>query len=182
LLSGTETWHTAFKNTLEDLLIKFIEWSEKCVIQNLAGEATKTAATEAGVAARIGAEQTGAAGSLAVQGATLIRSILSSAAEAFAGVFGFLAPLMGPAAAGPARWRLRDRRRHGRRRRLRRHRHVERAAGYAHTCASERTDHARRRSRRSAIATRRGFAQRRAGRVVINPTTHFTVQASTPPA
>ena len=32
----------------------------------------------------------------------MIRSILSSAAEAFAGVFGFLAPIMGPFAAGPA--------------------------------------------------------------------------------
>jgi hypothetical protein len=32
----------------------------------------------------------------------MIRSILSSAAETFAGVFGFLAPLMGPFAAGPA--------------------------------------------------------------------------------
>ena len=32
----------------------------------------------------------------------MIRSILSSAAEAFAGVFGFLSPLMGPLAAGPA--------------------------------------------------------------------------------
>ena len=32
----------------------------------------------------------------------IVRSILSSAAEAFAGVFGFLAPIMGPFAAGPA--------------------------------------------------------------------------------
>ncbi len=32
----------------------------------------------------------------------MVRSILSSAAETFAGVFGFLSPLMGPFAAGPA--------------------------------------------------------------------------------
>ena len=32
----------------------------------------------------------------------MIRSILSSAAESFAGVFGFLSPIMGPLAAGPA--------------------------------------------------------------------------------
>ena len=32
----------------------------------------------------------------------MVRSILSSAAETFAGVFGFLAPLMGPLAIGPA--------------------------------------------------------------------------------
>jgi hypothetical protein len=102
LLSGTENWHTAFKNVLGDLLIKFIEWSERTVIQSLAAEAAKTSATTAGVAARTGAEEAGSAASLATQGATIIRSILASAAEAFAGVFGFLAPIMGPFAAGPA--------------------------------------------------------------------------------
>ena len=102
LLSGTESWHKAFQNVLEDLLIKFIEWSERTVIQSLAAEAAKTSATTAGVAVRTGAEQAGAAASLATQGATIVRSILSSAAEAFAGVFGFLAPIMGPFAAGPA--------------------------------------------------------------------------------
>jgi hypothetical protein len=102
LLSGTESWHTAFKNVLEDLLIKFIEWGEETVVRQIATEAAKTAATTAGVTARTGAEQAGAAASLASQSATIVRSILSSAAEAFAGVFGFLAPIMGPFAAGPA--------------------------------------------------------------------------------
>ena len=102
LLSGTENWHTAFKNVLEDLLIKFIEFCERSVVQYVTMEATQTSATTAGVAARTGAEQAGAAASLASQGATMVRSILSSAAEAFAGVFGFLAPIMGPFAAGPA--------------------------------------------------------------------------------
>jgi hypothetical protein len=102
LLTGTTTWHTAFKNALEDLLIKFIEWCETSVAHYALAEAMKTAATTAGVAARTGAEQGGAAASLGAQGATAIRSILSSAAETFAGVFGFLAPLMGPFAVGPA--------------------------------------------------------------------------------
>ena len=102
LLTGTTTWHTAFKNALEDLLIKFIEWCETSVAHYALAEAMKTAATTAGVAARTGAEQGGAAASLGAQGATVIRSILSSAAETFAGVFGFLAPLMGPFAVGPA--------------------------------------------------------------------------------
>ncbi len=102
LLSGTENWHTAFKNVLEDLLIKFIEWGEETVVRQVATEAAKTAATTAGVTARTGAEQAGAAASLATQSASIVRSILSSAAEAFAGVFGFLAPIMGPFAAGPA--------------------------------------------------------------------------------
>jgi uncharacterized protein YecA (UPF0149 family) len=102
LLTGTTTWHTAFKNALEDLLIKFIEWCETSVARYALAEAMKTAATTAGLAARTSAEQGGAAASLGAQGATMVRSILSSAAETFAGVFGFLAPLMGPLAVGPA--------------------------------------------------------------------------------
>jgi hypothetical protein len=102
LLTGTTNWHTAFKNTLDDLLIKFIEWCEMTAEHYVLAEAMKTAATASGVAARTGAEQGGAAASLGAQGASMVRSILSSAAETFAGVFGFLAPLMGPLAIGPA--------------------------------------------------------------------------------
>lgn len=102
LLSGTENWHTAFKNVLENLTVKFIEFSETTVAHHLIGEALKTAATTTGVAARSGAEEAGAAASMGAQGAAMVHSILSSAAETFAGVFGFLAPLMGPFAAGPA--------------------------------------------------------------------------------
>jgi hypothetical protein len=102
LLSGTETWRNAFRAALEDLTIKFIEWTENSVVQYLAGEAAKTIATTTGVAERTSAEQAGATASLATQAASMVRSILSSAAEAFAGVFGFLAPVLGPAAAGPA--------------------------------------------------------------------------------
>jgi hypothetical protein len=102
LLSGTENWRAAFKRALEDLLIKFIEWSETTVAHAAMAEAMKTAAATTGVAARTGAEEAGAAASMGAQGAAMIRSILSSAAETFAGVFGFLSPLMGPLAAGPA--------------------------------------------------------------------------------
>jgi hypothetical protein len=102
LVTGTTTWHTAFGNVLQDLLVKFIEWCETTVERYILAEAMKTAATTAGVAARTSAEEAGAAASLGAQGAALVRSILSSAAETFAGVFGFLAPLMGPLAIGPA--------------------------------------------------------------------------------
>ncbi len=102
LVTGTTTWRTAFANVLQDLLVKFIEWCETTVEHFALAEAMKTAATTSGVAARTGAEQAGAAASLGAQGAAMVRSILSSAAETFAGVFGFLAPLMGPFAMGPA--------------------------------------------------------------------------------
>jgi hypothetical protein len=102
LLSGAENWHAAFKNVLESLLIKFIEWCDTTVEHYVLAEAMKTAATTSGVAARTSAEEAGAEASMGAQGAAMIRSILSSAAETFAGVFGFLSPLMGPFAAGPA--------------------------------------------------------------------------------
>ncbi len=102
LLSGAETWRGAFKNILEELSIKFAEWAETTVARHVAAEAAKTAATNAGAAARAGVENAGATASMGAQGAAMIRSILSSAAETFAGVFGFLSPLMGPVAAGPA--------------------------------------------------------------------------------
>ena len=62
LLSGTETWRAAFKNVLEDLLIKFIEWTETTVAHHVVAEAMKTAATAAGAAARAGAEEGGRRG------------------------------------------------------------------------------------------------------------------------
>jgi hypothetical protein len=34
--------------------------------------------------------------------ASIVKSIMASASETFAGIFGFLSPVMGPAAAGPA--------------------------------------------------------------------------------
>jgi hypothetical protein len=102
LLSGTESWRDAFKSILSQLLIEFISSVDSMVVQWAVGEAAKTAATATGTASRSSLQQVGAAASLASQGATVIRSILGSAAEAFAGVFGFLAPVMGPFAAGPA--------------------------------------------------------------------------------
>jgi hypothetical protein len=102
LLTGTTTWHTAFKSALDDLLIKFIEWCETTAEHFVLAEAMKTAATTSGVAARTSVEQGGAAALLGAQSAAMVQSILSSAAETFAGVFGFLAPLMGPLAIGPA--------------------------------------------------------------------------------
>jgi hypothetical protein len=102
LLAGTTRWATAFKNILADLVIKFIEMCEKMVVQWAVGELARTAATTAGNAARTSANEAGAASGLVANFAAMVRSIAASAAETFAGIFGFLAPVMGPAAAGPA--------------------------------------------------------------------------------
>jgi hypothetical protein len=90
------------KKILEDLTIKFIEMAEQDVKKWLAGELAKTTATTSGAAARASAEQTAASSGLLVNIATAAKTILADAAQTFAGVFAFLAPAMGPAAAGPA--------------------------------------------------------------------------------
>jgi hypothetical protein len=102
LLSGTTSWSRAVKNILEDLIIHFIEAAEKMTLQWVAGELAQTSATAAGVAARASATQAGAATGLVANFAAMVKSIAGSAAETFAGIFGFLAPVMGPAAVGPA--------------------------------------------------------------------------------
>ena len=102
LLEGTTSWHKAMKKILEDLTIKFIEMAEQDVKKWLAGELAKTTATTSGAAARASAEQTAASSGLLVNIATAAKTILADAAQTFAGVFAFLAPAMGPAAAGPA--------------------------------------------------------------------------------
>lgn len=68
----------------------------------VAGEAQLTAAVTAGVATRQAAEASGEAAGFAMKAASMAKSIMASAGETFAGVFGFLSPVMGPAAAGPA--------------------------------------------------------------------------------
>jgi hypothetical protein len=74
----------------------------RMVAQFVTGEALKTSAVVQGVAARTGAETTGSAAASAGTFASVLRSITASAGETFAGIFGFLSPVMGPAAAGPA--------------------------------------------------------------------------------
>ena len=103
LLSGTESWRDAVRKTLGAPGDRFHggERSHRRAMDRRRGRQDSGDHSGRGVAnERL--EQAGAAASLASQGAAMIRSILGSAAEAFAGVFGFLAPIMGPFAAGPA--------------------------------------------------------------------------------
>ena len=109
VLQGQQTVAQAARATAMSIIQSYVQAKVRLaadwlagVTTHQAGEATKTAATVAGVTARTGAEEAGAATSLATQGGAMIKSIMASAAETFAGIFGFLSPLMGPAAAGPA--------------------------------------------------------------------------------
>ena len=102
LLEGTTTWHNAMVKMLEDLTIKFIEMVEQIVVKWAAGELAQTTATTTGAATRAAAEQSASSAGILTNAANAAHAIMTDAAQAFAGVFAFLAPVMGPAAAGPA--------------------------------------------------------------------------------
>jgi hypothetical protein len=75
---------------------------EKTVLSWISGENAKTAATVAGTTARSAAEQSSQGMGLAAMALKAIKAIANDAWQTFAGVFAFLSPEMGPAAAGPA--------------------------------------------------------------------------------
>ena len=102
LLAGTTTWSQAFKKILGDLIIQFIEMCETMVVKWTAAQLAQTTATTSGAAARAAAEQGAASAGLLANAANAVKAIMTDAGQAFAGVFAFLAPTMGPAAAGPA--------------------------------------------------------------------------------
>lgn len=109
VIQGQTTIAQAARSTALSIVQSYVQARVKLIADWLAGvsahqagEAAKTAATTAGVAVRTGAEETGAAASFATQAGAMVKSIMASASETFAGIFGFLSPLLGPAAVGPA--------------------------------------------------------------------------------
>jgi hypothetical protein len=81
------------------------DWAKGIATQvalTISGQQLQTAAVGAGIAERAGLEAGGAAVSLATKVTSVIKALDQDAAEVFGGVFAFLAPIMGPAAAGPA--------------------------------------------------------------------------------
>jgi hypothetical protein len=102
VIMGTQTLQKALKNILQSILGEFISMLGKKAAMWLSTEVLMTTATAAGTQARTQAEEAAQGTSLMGMAAKAIKSILNSAFEAFAGIFGFLSPLMGPAAAGPA--------------------------------------------------------------------------------
>jgi hypothetical protein len=113
MITRHETLGAAAKQIATKMLSTYLDLGVKMVLNNsgtigqmvaqvVTGEAAKTAATTAGVTARTSAETTGSAAASAGTIASVFKSILASAGETFAGIFGFLSPVMGPAAAGPA--------------------------------------------------------------------------------
>ncbi|QBR71914.1 hypothetical protein CU048_12250 [Beijerinckiaceae bacterium] len=91
-----------FASAAEKMAADWLALQTKNALQAFASQQEITAATVAGIAARMSAEGGGAIASAAVNSVAVMKAIFASAGETFAGIFGFLAPVMGPAAAGPA--------------------------------------------------------------------------------
>ncbi len=113
IITGHLRLRDAARNILLQIIQSFIQARVKMVADWLAGvaaqtasttagETAKTAAVTAGVAARTGAQSAGTVASAAGTISAVLKSIAASAGETFAGIFGFLSPVLGPAAAGPA--------------------------------------------------------------------------------
>ncbi len=102
LLSGTTTWAQTFKAILGDLVIYFIQAVEKMVFKWIAGQLAEVTATQSAEGLKASAAVAGAAAALPEKIASFTSAIMASSARTFAGIFAFLAPFRGPAAAGPA--------------------------------------------------------------------------------
>jgi hypothetical protein len=102
MILGTTTLQKAVANIAQSILAEFVNLGVKMATNWIASELAMTTATEAGAAARTAADGEGMAAGLAIKAANAVKSIMTDSAQAFSGIFAFLAPIMGPAAAGPA--------------------------------------------------------------------------------
>lgn len=109
LLEGTETFGQAFQKVLLQLTVDiidfFLRWAAEhaaTVAMNIAGVNTETAATVAGLGVQTSAHAAANTAQAATGLAGMMQSLIQDAQRVFGGVFAFLAPTMGPAAAAPA--------------------------------------------------------------------------------
>ncbi len=102
MMKGTGTWRDFVTNAFYKVFENGLKMLEKMVAQNLAAEHAKTAATVAGNAARTASDTAAAKASSGGFGSAAISQIQGDAAKAYAGVYGWAAPVMGPLAAVPA--------------------------------------------------------------------------------
>lgn len=102
MILGTTTWQKAVARIGQSIVAEEVGSALKIAENWAVTELVKTAATQQGVAARTAAEQSAGDASLASLALKAIKAITTDATQTFAGVFAFLAPEMGPAAAAPA--------------------------------------------------------------------------------
>ena len=109
IIEGTTTVKQAFSNMaksiMEDVAKYAIKWAVEhafAATQVMAQNTAVTTSALAGEAAQAAAKTASGAAGIASQAANAVQSIAIDGAKTFGGVFGFLAPLLGPFAAGPA--------------------------------------------------------------------------------
>jgi hypothetical protein len=109
VISGTTSVKQAFSNMaksiIEDVAKYAVKWAVEhafAATQVMAQNTAVTTSALAGQAAQDAAKTVSGAAGVASQAANAVQSIAIDGAKTFGGVFGFLAPLLGPFAAGPA--------------------------------------------------------------------------------
>jgi hypothetical protein len=102
MILGTTTLQKAVANITQSIIAEFVNLGVRMVTNWVASELAMTTATQAGATARTAAEGEGLAAGLALKALNAVKSIVTDSAQAFGGIFAFLAPIMGPAAVGPA--------------------------------------------------------------------------------
>jgi hypothetical protein len=101
IVSG-KNFQTTMRSIAQQVETALLTAVEKTVLSWLTGESTMTAGTVAGTTARRAAEESAGSAGLASMALKAIKFIFNDAAQTFAGIFAFLSPEMGPAAAGSA--------------------------------------------------------------------------------
>jgi GH24 family phage-related lysozyme (muramidase) len=102
MITGHETFRQAMMKALEGVANKFLDIAEKMLTKWITNQLTMTAVQQTQTAVRAASETAASTAGMAANAGSILKAIFSSAGQAFAGVFGFLSPVMGPAAAGPA--------------------------------------------------------------------------------
>jgi len=102
LIKGSESWGEAMAGIMQGVEIKFAQLCANMLINQIEKELTMTDATVEGNALRTASDQAANSTSIAGLAEKAISAILSDANQVFGGIFAFLAPEMGPAAAAPA--------------------------------------------------------------------------------
>ena len=109
IMNGTTTMRQAFSNMAKSMMedaakfaIKWVTEHAFAAAANITQNNAVTASALAGDAAQAASKTASGAAGIASQAANATASIAIDGAKTFGGVFGFLAPLLGPFAAGPA--------------------------------------------------------------------------------
>lgn len=102
MMTGTTTWRKIAQETFMNVFNYGLKALEQYVSKYIVSQQTMTAAAQASSAQQIAAQQTTSAAGDASIIASGIKAIGRDAAQTFGGIFAFLSPTEGPAAAGPA--------------------------------------------------------------------------------